>query len=637
MKRFQHASILTWAFRFKHTLAATLALTASVPFVTLQTYAGTTDTFNTGASLIKAANYASGKLPTNVTDVNVTTTNTALTFNGGTQTTLSMESLSITAGTLAYTLANTSASTTATLTLGNGAGFTNANDGVANDLIALTSGASLTLTGAGTGTLALTLASSGNFDNNGTGTLTITSNIGQSGAARTLTITGTGTDSFTGTNSFSGGLVITNGELDVSSDASLGAVPTTPTADVTVNGGRLGSNSGLSFTINANRTILLGSATGASFSVKGAGDITYNGSFQDLSTGGILVKQGAGILDLGGTSTYTGATSIGNGEIRLNGSNLLPTGTVVNLGQSGVTNLGTFDLNGNNQQIAGLNSIAGTNATAGTNNIVTATTGNSILTLAGTGTYAYGDGSTTNSGNITDGVSASTGSGVLALVKSGSGTQTLGGSNTYTGGTTVNGGSLVISNLNGSSATGSGAVTVYNSGSLLGAGYINAGANKVTINGTLSPGAGTGSVGTITVASTASTGALTLSSTSTLAFDITNTTTKDDVELSGSSLALNGGKLALNLPNTSSTGIDYTEKYALFTDVGSLSGSGFGSVTGYDSTDYTAKLTLNGSEYDLSFVAAVPEPATVLGGALMVGLLGVSQRRRIAHWMRLGV
>ena len=144
----------------------------------------------------------------------------------------------------------------------------------------------------------------------------------------------------------------------------------------------------------------------------------------------------------------------------------------------------------------------------------------------------------------------------------------------------------------------------------------------MSVAGTLAPGvtAATGSFGTIT------TGALTLAGTATLAFDLTSAATKDLVALGGNTLVVSG-TLALALPNTTSTGIDYSQTYAIATGVSGLTG-GFGSVTGYDTTDYTAVLTLNGTEYDLSFVP-VPEPATLLGGALLIGTLGWNQRRRL--------
>jgi autotransporter-associated beta strand protein len=60
----------------------------------------------------------------------------------------------------------------------------------------------------------------------------------------------------------------------------------------------------------------------------------------------------------------------------------------------------------------------------------------STLTLGGSGTYAYGDGSTNNSGVIV---------GNINLVKNGAGTQILGDINTYTGTTTANAGILALS------------------------------------------------------------------------------------------------------------------------------------------------------------------------------------------------
>jgi hypothetical protein len=194
----------------------------------------------------------------------------------------------------------------------------------------------------------------------------------------------------------------------------------------------------------------------------------------------------------------------------------------------------------------------------------------------------------------------------------------------------VSNGTLSITNTTGS-ATGSGAVTVNSSGTLAGTGFINAGSNTITINGTLSPGVN--GAGTIHLASSnAGPGALTLISTSTLAFDITNTTTKDLIALTSTKLTLGSGTLALNLPNTGPTGIDYTATYAIFTGVSSLTGS-FGSVTGYDTTDNVAQFALNGTEYDLTF-KPVPEPGTWCAAALALGVIGYSQRRRFTRLLK---
>jgi autotransporter-associated beta strand protein len=294
---------------------AVAALSASACFIEVaQTSAGTVDNF-TGTSL-SGSSYTStpisGTAYNNGSDVDLTTSTSALTINGTVN--VNMESL-YDPGTKVGTITNTTSGATSTLTLGNNFGFTNANNTSAAvpDLIYIGAAGSKNLTiGGGAGTLNIVLASSGNIDNAATGagsngvTFTISSNIGDGGNGFGLNISGTAPDPvvFTGTNTYSGGTTVSAGELDVAGDASLGAVPTTATTDITVNGGELSSVSGNSFTIGATRTILLGSSASTLFGVKGTGSIvTYNGSFQDLTTGGVLTKQGAGTLLLGGNST----------------------------------------------------------------------------------------------------------------------------------------------------------------------------------------------------------------------------------------------------------------------------------------------------------------------------------------------
>ena len=153
-------------------------------------------------------------------------------------------------------------------------------------------------------------------------------------------------------------------------------------------------------------------------------------------------------LTVSGTSTvvtldnssdnYTGATNINGGGTLKDGVGTVPSGSVLNLGLSGdgaVTN--TFDLNGDNQTIAAINSTSN----GGNTNVNKITN-----TAAGSGTStldpewhqqrqltrpasAYG-------GNITDGTTAHT---ALAIT---GGTHALSGASTYTGGTTISNASL---------------------------------------------------------------------------------------------------------------------------------------------------------------------------------------------------
>ncbi len=245
-------------------------------------------------------------------------------------------------------------------------------------------------------------------------------------------------------NTFTGPISINGAEVQFQNDGSFGPVPGSPTAGaIVIDGGRLTTadtnGNAVAYTLNSNRGIQAGSTAGTSISVKSStGSLTYNGIIADKpGSTGILVKQGAGTLALGGVSTYSGNTFINNGTVQLTaGDNRLPIGTAVNLGQSASVNLGVFDLNGHNQEIAGLESVAGVNTNTTLKNIVTNSAGAATLTLSGSGHYACGDGSTNNSGIIT---------GAIGLMKNGSGTQTLGDTNPYTGNTVVNAGTLALS------------------------------------------------------------------------------------------------------------------------------------------------------------------------------------------------
>lgn len=175
---------------------------------------------------------------------------------------------------------------------------------------------------------------------------------------------------------------------------------------------------------------------------------------------GSWAKQGGGTLVLGGASTYTGETFLNNGTLRLaSGSNRLPTSSFVRLRQVASANVGTLDLNGNDQAIAGLASTASSNASTLVNNTVTSATAATLTVALTSGTATYGDGTAANSGLIT---------GAVSLVKSGAGVQVLGGANTYTGTTLVSGGTLRIEGVQ----TGTGLVTVASGGTLGGNGAI---------------------------------------------------------------------------------------------------------------------------------------------------------------------
>ena len=280
----------------------------------------------------------------------------------------------------------------------------------------ITVGGDFTLTGTGTATHsgAVALGASGRTVTNSTTSGSrafsgvISGGAGVGNTALTFSGAGAGTIDITNTaNTFTGNINVTGAEVSFAADGSLGTVPGTLTANsIVIDGGRLTliPPATTSFTLNANRGIQVGATAGTAVSVKTGTSVTYNGVIADKSgSTGIFSKQGGAILSLGGVSTYSGATSINNGTVQLTtGSDRLPVGTTVSLGQAGNTNLGTFDLNGQNQRIAGLATTPGSAITG--NNIVTSAT-SAILTISGTGSNTFGSTLAANPGIITGAVS----------------------------------------------------------------------------------------------------------------------------------------------------------------------------------------------------------------------------------------
>lgn len=297
----------------------------------------------------------------------------------------------------------------------------------------------------------------------GTAGISLANNVSLGGGRRTLTIGNTGTHVMSGVisngsltfasvpgaeatasgagrfdvtntaNTFTGDIEINGPEVRFTADGSLGNAAN----NVLIDGGRFGKASdATTVTLASGRRVFVGDAVGTAVSSPGAGTLVINVGIQDKpGETGSWLKQGGGTLELGGASSYTGGTGINNGIVRLTtGTNRLPVTTVLSLGQSLSANLGTLDLNGFNQVIAGLNSVSGTNAAA-TKNTISSTLA-ATLTVNGAGTY--GDGTAGNSGVLT---------GAISLVKSGIGTLTLGDTNTYTGTTVVSGGTLALGML----------------------------------------------------------------------------------------------------------------------------------------------------------------------------------------------
>ena len=287
--------------------------------------------------------------------------------------------------------------------------------------------------------------------------LTFANNVSLGGANRTLTLGNNGNQGFSGVisngslafaanpgavdgrfditntgNTFTGNINLNGGEVRFTADGSMGNAANA----IVIDGGRFATVNSGTFTLGAGRSVSVGDTAGTSISTPGSGVFTVNNVITDIAgKTGSWAKQGSGTLELGGASTYTGETLINNGIVRLTaGNNRLPTSTFMRLGQAASANVGTLDLNGNNQTIAGLASTSGINASAGSNTVTSVAPATLTVALA-SGTATYGDGTAANSGLIT---------GAVSLVKTGAGVQVLGGVNTYSGGTTVSAGTLSV-------------------------------------------------------------------------------------------------------------------------------------------------------------------------------------------------
>ena len=147
-----------------------------------------------------------------------------------------------------------------------------------------------------------------------------------------------------------------------------------------------------------------------------------NASIASTITNGSLIKQGAGMLTLSGSNSYTGQTTVYGGTLRAGSSTALGSNSSVWLANAAGA---VLDLNGNSVSIDSL--------------VNGGTIGGNVTLGAGTLTVGGGAGSPAYAGVISGG-------GAIVVATSG-GTQWLTGNNTYTGGTTVtSGGSLGIGN-----------------------------------------------------------------------------------------------------------------------------------------------------------------------------------------------
>lgn len=200
----------------------------------------------------------------------------------------------------------------------------------------------------------------------------------------------------------------------------------------TVSGSSL-SLTGGSTTISAAQSATISSAINASSNQRWTVGASETLTVSGVTSGSTSVtKAGAGTLTVSASNTFTGGTFIEEGTLKLGKANALATTTAITFGSSSTN--GSLELNGFNQQVAGL--VVASGATAASQVI-----GNSHASTDARLTYSSASGPTsTFGGTIQDKI---TGAGTRkTAVTVAAGALNLTGSNTYTGGTNINGGSV---------------------------------------------------------------------------------------------------------------------------------------------------------------------------------------------------
>ncbi len=501
--------------------------------------------------------------------------------------------------------------------------------------------------------------------------------VGSGGLAVNVRLNAT----LSGINTFSGGVSVTSGLLNIGSAWALGS------GTLTLNSGSIDNKTGSSLTLATDNV----QAWNGGFTFVGTNDLnlgtgavslgsasrTVTVTANTLAVGGAisggaasagLTKSGAGTLLLAGANTYTGVTTINTGTLQLgNGSTgSLTSGTVsvasgaafvLNQGDGG-SYAGTVSNNGTVYAAsAKRNTFAGVVAGAGAFNQVGS--GTTILTAANTYTGATTisageldvNGSThassavsilsggalggtgTVNGTVT-GVDATVkGSGLkIAGAASFSGNSTLSGTNTFSAGVTASSGILSVTGLtttNNSALSVSAAATLVNSGTVKGdVDVLGTYRGSGTVNGALTIESGaTFTVGASTVSS------LSVKSGALVSLTLDSLASYNHITATNS-VTLSGGTLDLTLGTTLGT-------YVLIDNEGAslISGTfgtvtlGGSTVTIADSTSTSTTFTYGSLIYELNYtggtgndltLTVVPEPGTwamVLSGfGCLVGL-----------------
>ena len=480
------------------------------------------------------------------------------------------------------------------------------------------------------------------------GTVTMAVNTSASGSATTATgniniAAGTVTaaaismaNTANAANVSTAALSITGGSLTLAGNITTINGPGTENTSLTLNGGTLDLGG---FSIGSLAGVV-GSGTGAATFQSG----TLRNLFE-FNGGANLVKTTAGTLNLAGSNSYTGATTINAGTVNID--SLAAGATAQSLGTNTAANAVTLGVAGTSSgrlNYTGIGATLDKNITAlGNGTDTVQNSGSGLLTLSGTLTK---NGTTLTLNGGANGIAvtgAIVGANPNSDLTATNGTTTLSNDNSYKGATTVTStGRLAV--VTGGSLSGTTGVTVQSGGALL----LNNNSNNI-VNATtpafLNVAGGTVALGTTVSADTTKTqtfGTLTLSGAATL--DL-GTGAQGNALVFAQAATFTSGTLqiwnwtqgAYTIGFNDGGTLNDTQDRFLFNGTGSgftpgqLANIQFFSDGGTTPIGTGAgEVTFTGGQFE---IVPVPEPATaaLLGTVALCALLGCRTRRRAAH------
>ncbi|MBA2703386.1 MAG: autotransporter-associated beta strand repeat-containing protein, partial [Blastocatellia bacterium] len=417
--------------RFRRPAIAAMIVLTAMATALFVVQAATIEWANVGATWSTGANWVGGTAPADstVTDIASFGSTGSSAVNPNLTVQRSINGITFLSGAFPYTVGGSiitigsngiSNSATNTETLANGIRTSTSQAWTTNSAGTLVLSSTVDIVNSGSGTRTLTVNGAGNTTFNG-----VVQNLG-AGSTGILAYSGTGFLTLAGTNTFTGGITVSAGTLNMNNAAALG------TGTFTISGGSIDNTSGGAIgpltnnnpqTWNGNFTFIgtnninfgtgavaLGTTAGTTRIITtSAGTLTIGGVISNGTSADSLTKAGAGTLILSGANTYSGTTKISAGTLRLGASGVLSDSSSMNL------NGGTFSTG----VAIGFTETAGTLAltdhsvialgtgshtlTFADSNAVPWTTGKKLVITGWTGGY---DGTTGTSGQIFVGTSS---------------------------------------------------------------------------------------------------------------------------------------------------------------------------------------------------------------------------------------